>query len=63
MWVIEHTRVFSHLKTRNITSENAQVVLNIVKYRKPINADNVYFIIRQNNEVKGKKDVITQKIQ
>ena len=34
-----------------------QVVFNIVKYRKPNNADNLYFII------KGKKDIITQKIQ
>ena len=39
--------------------ENAQVEFNIVKYRKPINADNFYFIIIQNNEVKRKKDIIT----
>ena len=44
------------------TSENAQVVLNIVKYRKPINADNLYFMIIQNNVVKRKKDII-KKIQ
>ena len=39
------------------SSKNAHVVFNIVKYRKPINAENVYFIIIQNNEVKGKKDI------
>ena len=29
----------------------AHLSFNIVKYRKPINTDNVYFIIIQNNEV------------
>ena len=54
----------SHIKRyARYTSENDQVVFNIVEYRKPINADNVYFIIIQNNEVKRKKDIITQKIQ
>ena len=45
------------------TSENDQVIFNIVKYRKPINADNVHSIIIQNNKVKRKKDIITPKIQ
>ena len=45
------------------TTENDQVVFNIVKYTKPINGDNVYFIIIQNNEVKRKMDIITSKIQ
>ena len=53
----------SHIKRyARYTSENAHVVFNIVKYCKPINADNVYFIIIQNNEVKRKKNIITQKI-
>ena len=49
----------SHIKRyARYTNENAHIVLNLVKYRKPINANNLYFIIIQNNETKRKKDII-----
>ena len=52
----------SHIKRyARYTSENAQVVFNIVKYRKQINANNLYFIIIQNNVAKRNKDIITPK--
>ena len=53
MYIENHSHINRYAR---YTSENDQVVFNIVKYRKPINADyNVYFIIMQNNEVKRKK--------
>ena len=52
----------SHIKRyARYTSDNARVVSNILKYRKPINADNVYFIIIQNNEVKQEKGHLNPK--
>ena len=46
----------SHIKRyARYTSENAQVVFNIVKYRKPIDADNLYFLMIQNSGEKGKR--------
>ena len=51
-----YIEISSHIKRyARYASENAQVVFNIVKYRAPINVDNVYFIIIQNNELKRKK--------
>ena len=53
----------SHVKRyARYTSENAHLIFNIiVKYCKPINADNVYFIIIQNNKVKRKKNLRRKK--
>ena len=59
--LIVSRKPFTYQRICAVQCENAQVEFNIVKYRKPINADNLYFKIIQNNEVKRKKDIITQK--
>ena len=47
LYLENHSHIIRYAR---YTSENAQVVFNIVKYRKPINADNLYFIIKGEKE-------------